>query len=69
MKIRLLNDGCYGDMENVNFPVEVEAKPCGKHGFTVCGADLIHVGAERHRWEHEFAYYFSVPQGDCEVVE
>lgn len=69
MKIKLLNDGGYGDMENVKFPVEVEAKPWGDDGFDVSGFELIRVGATQSKWDKNQTYYFSAFFGECEVVE
>ncbi len=44
MKIKLLNDAGYGDMQAVKFPVEVEAKQ--KRGyFSVHKSELYRVGA------------------------
>lgn len=57
MKIKLLNDGGYGDMENVVFPVEVEATDWGGLGFDVSGAEIIRIGGDREGW-HSFEDYF-----------
>lgn len=69
MKIKLLNDGGYGDMENVKFPVEVEAEPWGNDGFDVDGAELLRVGATEAEWCAAEVYYFSASTGECEVLE
>ena len=69
MKIKLLNDGGYGDIENVKFPVEVEAEPWSNDGFDVLGAELIRVGATAVEWNACEVYYFSSFHGECEVVK
>lgn len=70
MKINLLKDGGYGDMENVKFPVEVEAKPSNDgFGFDVPSAELVRVGATEVWWDRHQTYYFSAELGECEVVE
>lgn len=70
MKIKLLNDGGYGDMEHVKFPVEVEATPCGDgFGFDVPSSELVRVGATELWWDRNQTYYFSSELGECEVVE
>lgn len=44
MKVRLLNDGGYGDMEKVNFPAIVDAKIL-RGLFLVNSSELYRVGA------------------------
>ena len=44
MKIKLLNDGDYGDMEDVNFPVIVDGEFDGVI-YRVTAAELYRVGA------------------------
>ncbi len=44
MKIKLLNDGGYGDMQAVKFPAEVEAVQERGH-FKVHKSELYRVGA------------------------
>lgn len=62
MKIKLLNDGDYGDMEKVNFPVEVNAieymDGSTVEGYDVLGSELIRVGADKDEFEPESEYYF-----------
>lgn len=57
MRVTLLNDGDYGDAENVGFPVEVEALRLTQSGFF-----KIHSG-ELHRvgfvgFDHQTEWYF-----------
>lgn len=66
MKIKLFNDGGYGDMNYVPFPVTVDAVRWG-NGVMVSGRDLIKHGAKNFN-ENEM-YYFSLLRGECEVVE
>lgn len=62
MKIKLLNDGGYDDMENVNFPVEVDAVEykdgSDVDGYDVLGSELIRVGANEDGFEPDIEYYF-----------
>lgn len=44
MKIKLLNDGGYGDMEHVKFPVIVDAE-IGHGYFDVTAGELYRIGA------------------------
>ncbi|QHJ79732.1 MAG: hypothetical protein [Caudoviricetes sp.] len=66
MKIKLLNDGGYGDMENVKFPVEVEAEI--KHGYyNVSKEELYRVGAAGGEFDIFTKWAFT--SDICEVVE
>ena len=68
-RIRLLNDGYYGDMENVKFPVEVEAvKNVGGWGFDVKASELYRVGANENTFDRNHDWVFEVG-AECEVVE
>lgn len=40
MKVKLLNDGGYGEAENVKFPVEVEGSPYYNNVGDLCGVDV-----------------------------
>ena len=44
MKIKLLNDGDYGDMDSVKFPVIVDAE-MGPGYFDVIASELYRIGA------------------------
>jgi hypothetical protein len=67
MKVLLLNSANYGDMQNVNFPVEVEATEAEATeaealGCYVKGSELLRVGATQTKedpWDEDFDYYFS----------
>lgn len=66
MKIRLMNDAGYGDMENVKFPVEVEAAQ--KRGYySVLREELYRIGATPDSFEVLEAFAFAAEF--CEVVE
>lgn len=66
LKVKLLSDGDYGGMDNVNFPVIVEGFYVGV-GIGILGAELINLGAEFIDADEE--YYFSLLSGECEVVD
>lgn len=70
LKIKLLNDGGYGDMENVNFPVIVEGEDFESQGCDILGSELIRVGATvtDHGWDPDWKYHFYYGD-ECEVVE
>ena len=46
MRVKLLNDGGYGDADNVKFPVEVEVSIYCGDGVDVSGDELVRVGFE-----------------------
>jgi hypothetical protein len=72
-KIRLLNDGGYGDMDDVKFPVEVEAKGYLSN-FTVSSDELYRVGAARGKFDitrdepmpNKWIFMLG---SECEVIE
>ena len=73
MKIILLNDGGFGGMENVEFPVVVDVRTEAKSndeviGFTVLTSQLYDVGATP-RHDDPYELYFSLLMGECELVE
>lgn len=70
LKIKLLNDGGYGDMENVKFPVIVEAEDFEGKGCDILGSELIRVGANNDNdvWDHDYPYHFHYGK-DCEVID
>lgn len=69
MKIRLLNDGDYGDMDDVRFPVEVEGTCArGKVYCEVKGVELLKAGASHvSRWDASYPYVFILGD-ECEVL-
>lgn len=69
MKIKLLNDGGYEDMDNVKFPVTVDAKKNKNHGnlYGVYGRDLISIGAKKF-FDKNYLYHFELGS-ECEVIE
>ena len=69
LKVRLLNDGGYGDMENVKFPVIVEWLYSGVD-IEISGSELIKVGANNDDevWDDDYEYYFSLLSGEWEAI-
>lgn len=69
MLVKLLNDGGYGDMENVKFPVVVDGVDYKGQGCDVLGSELIRVGVTvaEHGWDQDYCYYFYYGT-ECEVV-
>lgn len=65
MKIKLLSDAGYGDMEGVKFPVEVEARKEWAY-FAVSREELYRIGAESEVFDvlDEYAFAFEF----CEVL-
>lgn len=63
MKIKLLNDGGYGDMENVKFPVIVTAEGDGSI-FLVTAHELYRVGANNGQFDDLPAWAFA-----CDEIE
>ena len=54
MKLMLINDGGYGNMGRVKFPVQVEGRQrhCGSlFIFQIHLDELLRVGADRDSWE------------------
>lgn len=74
LKVRLLNDGGYGDMENVKFPVIVEGMYLENDLYGVSGSELLRVGAFKFNqegdelWDPDYRYNFKIGT-ECEVVE
>ncbi len=66
MRIKLLNDGGYGDMAAVSFPVEVDAVDWQGVGFDVSGAEIIRVGGDSLEWNSEHTYFW--PNEEVEVL-
>lgn len=59
MKVKLLNDGGYGDMENVRFPVEIDARPGANSGYVLITRDeLYRVGATAEKFDVISRYAF-----------
>lgn len=70
MKIRLLNDGGYGDMDDVEFPAEVSARMCEVSGLhEVSGAEIIRVGGDASKWGNDHYYAWDCYVGEAEIVE
>jgi len=59
MKIKLRNDGGYGDMENVIFPAEVEGRDWLGFGFDILGSEIVRVGGKPGEWKPDEYYYWS----------
>jgi len=56
-RIKLLNDGDYGGLEHIQFPVEVAATEW-ENGFSVSGNEIIRIGGKRDDWYEQGIYYF-----------
>lgn len=65
LKVRLLNDGGYGDMENVKFPIVVNGQKWLGKGFDVSVSEVNKHGAT---FTGDGFLYFSLLSGECEVV-
>lgn len=65
-KIKLLNDGHYGDADNVNFPAEVKAKAVRDIGFFVLESELVRVGFELINPKNNIGLFFS--NNEVEVI-
>lgn len=71
MRLLLVNDGGYGDMQNVVFPAEVEADELGCCKYSVKGAELIRIGATvncEFPFDPDFGYVFVSYMDHCEVL-
>lgn len=66
LKVKLLNDGGYGDMENVKFPVIVEGEDFVGQGCNILGSELVRVGADGC-WNLAHKYHFFYGS-ECEVI-
>lgn len=58
VKIKLLNDGMYGDMEHITFPVEVEATFDG-NGYDVPISELVRIGCNSDDWSDMDSAFWS----------
>ncbi|MER5062797.1 hypothetical protein KDV25_06550 [Morganella morganii] len=72
MKVKLLNDGDYGDMENVSFPVIVSGRyyDMGNELIMVTGSELIRLAGNHNKEDpfdpdYEYAFYVGI---ECEVI-
>lgn len=59
MRIKLLNDGGYRDMDAVEFPVEVEATNRFGSGYEVSGAEILRIGGAVDGWFRGNTYYWA----------
>lgn len=71
MKIKLLNDGGYSNMENLDYTQPLKASRYGeaedgKVLVTVMGADLIANGALRFDPENDYSFWVGT---ECVIVE
>lgn len=67
MKIKLLCNGGYGGMENVNFPVVVESTLSGSELHGVTGRELISLGANPDWFSPDILYNFNIDE--CEAIK
>lgn len=70
LKVKLLNDGGYGYMENVKFPVVVEGEDFEGQGCDISGSELIRVGTnnEDDVLDPDYTYHFYYGK-ECEVID
>lgn len=68
VKVRLLNDGGYGDMENVKFPVIVDGFHDNLYGSAVINVHVSELNKCGAKLMVDGFLYFSVVQGECEVI-
>lgn len=68
MKVKLLNDGGYGDMADVKFPVIVDAARYGC-GFDVNASELYRVGAKPGTFGASKSWHFLEKSEAEEVAE
>lgn len=69
MKIRLLNDGGFAELSSINFPVEVNADDWLGMGFDVRETEFDKFGLKLRSECDDDMFYFSLANGECEVVE
>lgn len=72
-KVKLLNDGGYGNSKAFNFPVVVNAEKhlsrCGEHtGYLVSEHELANVGFSFEPVDGQ-ELYFSLIEGECVAVD
>lgn len=76
MKIKLLNDGGYNGMEDIEFPIVVNAIKNKKYNnlYGVYGSDLMSIGAKEfcsegsECFDKNYLYHFELGV-ECEVIE
>lgn len=68
LKVRLLNDGGYCDMENVEFPVIVDGFHDNLYGGAVIDVHVSELNKRGAKLMVDGFLYFSVVQGECEVI-
>ena len=68
MRVRLLNDGRYGELSRLTFPVEVDGKynPHCKKLVDVEADEIIRIGAEGWKLEDGILPFFV--GSECEVL-
>lgn len=74
VKVKLLNDGGYGDSVNVEFPVVVCGVKCinglGElYGIDINIRDLNNIGFNHRGFEDYEMLFFSTGDRECEIVE
>ena len=68
MKVKLLNDDGYAGMENVNFPIEVEAEVSGSGYASIPESELHRIGCSDAFWDPDDPFWPFGPSS-WEVVE
>ena len=67
VQVKLLNDGNYGNAENVNFPVMVEGEDSFGNLIVVSTEELLRVGFDWEGEDLDETWPFLIGR-DCEVV-
>lgn len=67
VRVRLLNDGGYGDAEDVKFPVVVECEDLFGNIIVVSTEELLRVGFDWEGEDLDETWPFSIGR-DCEVI-
>lgn len=69
VQVKLLNDGLYGDADNVDFPVEVEALGyCSGADVKVSELKRVGFNFDIDNLDDDDTLFFSIRHGECEVV-
>lgn len=67
IQVKLLNDGGYGDAENVKFPVTVEGEDLFGKLILVSTEELLRVGFDWEGEDLDETWPFKIGEG-CEVI-
>ncbi len=67
MKIRLLNNGGYGELNHITFPIVVDGEWYKDTGFDVKEEEFHRYGLDEY--DSNYPFYFSLIFGECEVLK